>query len=113
VTTDAEDPGAEPVEPDSGEPVELPIDGTLDLHTFPPREVRETVTAYLEACREQNILEVRIIHGKGMGALRRTVQALLSRLPYVVRFRTAGEDGGGWGATLVTLLPVDVDSSSG
>lgn len=42
----------------------MPIDGVLDLHTFPPRETKNVVLAYLEVCQEQGILEVRIIHGK-------------------------------------------------
>lgn len=84
-------------------PVELPIDGTLDLHIFQPREVKHLVPDYLAACQERGILEVRIVHGKGTGALRETVHAILRRLPYVARFRLAGEDAGGWGATLVTL----------
>ncbi|HQG46977.1 MAG TPA: Smr/MutS family protein, partial [bacterium] len=54
-------------EPD---PIPIPIEGALDLHTFAPREVKELVPEYLTACREQGILEVRIIHGKGTGALR-------------------------------------------
>jgi len=87
------------------EPLEVPIDGTLDLHTFDPREVGELVPHYLRACREQGILEVRIIHGKGTGALRRTVHALLERLPEVESFRLASEDRGNWGATLVLLRP--------
>ncbi len=86
-------------------PVALPIDGTLDLHAFNPREVNTLVPDYLAACRERGILQVRIVHGKGTGALRRTVHALLARLPEVVSFRTASEDGGGWGATLVELRP--------
>ncbi len=86
-------------------PIELPIDGTLDLHTFHPREVKELVADYLAECRERGILEVRIIHGKGTGALRRTVHALLSRLPEVAAFGLAMEAAGGWGATLVTLRP--------
>jgi DNA-nicking Smr family endonuclease len=84
-------------------PIDLPIDGTLDLHTFQPRDVKELVPDYLAECRERGILEVRIIHGKGTGALRRTVHAILSRLPEVVSFGLALEDAGGWGATLVTL----------
>ena len=93
--------------PDEIEPVHVPIDGILDLHTFQPRELKEGVTAYLGACRERDILEVRIIHGKGTGALQRTVHALLTRLPEVVWFGQAAEDEGGWGATLVTLAPSD------
>ena len=77
------------------EPVELPIDGVLDLHTFHPREIKELIPEYLAACRERGILEVRIVHGKGTGALRETVHALLRKLPEVAFFRLAGGEGGG------------------
>ena len=94
-------------EPDDGEPdaVELPIDGTLDLHTFAPRDVKDLVPDYLAACRERGILQVRIVHGKGTGVLRRTVHATLDRLDWVEEYGLAGEVGGGWGATLVRLKP--------
>lgn len=83
--------------------MQLPIDGTLDLHTFLPGEVADLVPEYLDACREHGILQVRIIHGKGSGTLRRTVESVLRKLSSVESFRTAGEDAGGWGATIVTL----------
>ena len=91
---------------DEDDLIELPIDGTLDLHTFPPRDVKDLIPDYLAECRAWGILEVRIIHGKGTGALRRTVHAVLARLPEVAAFKPAMEDRGGWGATLVTLRPM-------
>ncbi|MDD4857072.1 MAG: Smr/MutS family protein [Candidatus Krumholzibacteria bacterium] len=87
------------------EPVELPIDGILDLHTFQPGEVKELVRDYLSLCRAKGILRVRIIHGKGTGALRTTVHSILSKIPEVASFKQAMEDEGGWGATIVTLTP--------
>jgi Smr domain len=85
----------------------VPFDGTLDLHTFAPREVKELLPEYLIGCQERGQLQVRVVHGKGTGALRRTVHALLRRDPRVESFRSASEDAGGWGATLVTLRPGD------
>ena len=89
--------------PYGDEPVELAIDGTLDLHAFHPRDVRDLVPSYLEACRRKGIYQVRIVHGKGTGGLRRTVQAILEKHPDVATFRLGGEGGGGWGATIVNL----------
>jgi len=85
--------------------VEVVIDGTLDLHGFDPKEIRDLVPYYLELCRDKDILQVRIIHGKGTGTLRRLVHSLLAKNPLVANYRIAGEDGGSWGATLVDLKP--------
>ena len=87
------------------DPIEIPINGELDLHTFRPNEIGGLITDYLEACREQGIFSVRIIHGKGTGALRKGVLAVLDKLPYVDSHRTAPEWNGGWGATMVELKP--------
>ncbi|ADO73243.1 Smr domain protein [Stigmatella aurantiaca DW4/3-1] len=86
--------------------VEIPIDGNLDLHLFQPREVKELVTEYLWACRQKGLLDVRIVHGKGTGALRKTVHSVLPRLSTVESFRSAEERDGGWGATWVRLKPL-------
>lgn len=91
--------------PEDKDPVVIPIDGTIDLHTFSPKDVRDLVPEYLLACRERDILEVRIIHGKGTGTLRRTVHAILERLDCVRGFHLAGEMAGSWGATIVLLSP--------
>jgi DNA-nicking Smr family endonuclease len=88
-------------------PIEIPIDGTLDLHTFQPREVKGLLFEYLAACRERGILQVRVVHGKGTGSLRKTVHSILERMPEVLSFRLAGEGAGGWGATLVNLRPLN------
>lgn len=89
----------------SEDPVPLPIDGVLDLHTFQPREVKDLVPEYLAACRERGIFSVRIIHGKGTGTLREMVHALLRRSPLVLRFGLADAMSGGWGATIAELVP--------
>ena len=87
------------------QPVELPIDGVLDLHTFQPREIKDLVPDYLAECQQRGILRVRIIHGKGIGNLRRTVNAILAKHPEVISYTLASEHFGGWGATIVHLRP--------
>jgi dsDNA-specific endonuclease/ATPase MutS2 len=80
----------------------LPIDGTLDLHTFRPDELGSLVPTYIEECLKEGIFEIRIIHGKGVGNLRRSVHALLDRNPHVKSYSLSG-DRSSWGATVVTL----------
>ena len=93
-------------------PITLPIDGILDLHTFQPREIKDLISEYVAACQRQGIFQVRIIHGKGTGALRRTVHAALRQLPAIVSFRLAGEDAGNWGAPIVDLRPANNDGKA-
>ncbi len=81
---------------------ELPIDGTLDLHTFNPKDLGSLIPEYIKACLEREIYNIRIIHGKGTGNLRRSVQAILERNPHVESYSLAG-DRSGWGATVATL----------
>lgn len=87
--------------------VELPIDGTLDLHTFSPKDVKRLVPDYIEACREKGITSLRIIHGKGTGTLRAIVRSILEKDPDVISFRHESGSGGSWGATVVDLKPYE------
>ena len=89
--------------------VELPIDGVLDLHTFRPQDVKELLEDYISECRTKGIYEMRIIHGKGTGTLRRTLHSVLEKLPEAESFRTAGEDAGGWGVTIAILKKEKAD----
>ena len=90
---------------DEQAPLELPIDGVLDLHSFRPADVKDLIPDYIRECRKRRLYELRIIHGKGTGALRETVHAILRRTPDVASFGLAPGDAGGWGATLVQLKP--------
>lgn len=91
-------------------PIKIPINGVLDLHTFQPKEVKTLIIDYLNECLKENIRHVRIIHGKGIGNLRRTVESVLSNLDIVESWQPAGADAGHWGATLVTLcLPTNLN----
>ena len=83
--------------------IQFPIEDSIDLHTFRPGEVKDLLNDYLEAACEKDFEEVRIIHGKGTGVLRRTVHEFLKGHPLVVSFREAGPEAGGWGATIAVL----------
>lgn len=90
-------------EPDA---IELPITGELDLHTFRPKDIGSLLPDYFDECRNRQILTLRVIHGKGTGALREGVHRVLERLPEVASWTwPAAENYGGWGATWVQLRP--------
>lgn len=82
---------------------EMPLEGVLDLHTFRPEEASSAVLEYIRQCRERGMSQVRIVHGKGTGALRRTVLSALDNAPQVLSIRPAGPREGSWGATIVYL----------
>ncbi|MGD8427388.1 MAG: Smr/MutS family protein [Balneolaceae bacterium] len=81
---------------------ELPIDGTLDLHTFRPEDLGSLIPDYIEECLKKEIYRIRIIHGKGTGNIRRSVHALLDRNPHVEIYSLA-KDRSSWGATIAKL----------
>jgi len=97
-------PHDDPTAPDDEAPFVIPIEDSLDLHTFAPREVSAVVEEYLFQCHQKAFREVRIIHGRGQGVQRKMVRAVLERSPWVVGFKDAPIDAGGWGATVVELL---------
>lgn len=96
----------------AAEPVHLPVDGVLDLHTFRPRDIKDVVLDYIELCREQGILELRVIHGKGIGEQRRTVHKILEKHSEVESFAIASPHYGGEGATIVRLKTGSVPGQS-
>ena len=92
------------------DPVIIPITDVIDLHHFRPAEVADLLDNYFQECVRAGILSVRVIHGKGTGALKKGVLAILERHPLVTAFSPAPPEAGGWGATLVTLRPLHAGS---
>jgi DNA-nicking Smr family endonuclease len=94
------------------EPVILPIEDVLDLHTFRPQDIPDLLEDYLAECLKYEFYAVRIIHGKGKGVQKKRVQGILKNNPKVASFRDAPPEAGGWGATLVALRKdFDIDIS--
>jgi len=93
------------LDPDANEPdaVELPIEDSLDLHAFAPRDVKRALEAYLHEARTRGFPLVRIIHGRGIGVQREIVRKVLERTSFVAEFHDAPPEAGGWGATVVRL----------
>lgn len=83
--------------------IRFPIEDSIDLHTFRPQEAKDLLRDYLEAASRKGFTEVRIIHGKGTGVLRRIVRSVLETHPLVISFGDAGAGSGGWGATIALI----------
>ncbi len=81
------------------QPFEIEITDTFDLHSIPPRDIREVVQEYLIQSKKKGYRFVRIIHGKGIGFQKQMVRDVLSSSPLVESF----EDGPDWGSTAITL----------
>jgi DNA-nicking Smr family endonuclease len=90
-------------EPFGTEPVELPVTDVLDLHSFPARDMKEAVEAYLAEAHRLGYQALRIIHGPGIGVQREMVREILAGTSFVESYGDAPAEAGGWGATLVTL----------
>ncbi|TKB27392.1 DNA mismatch repair protein MutS [Desulfopila sp. IMCC35006] len=89
--------------PNENDPFAIEIDGILDLHAFSPKDLKTLIPDYLQECQEKGIMDIKIIHGKGIGNIRRSVHALLERDPLVAEYRQADLHSGSWGATIVRL----------
>ena len=77
----------------------VPIEDSIDLHTFQPREIRIVVEEYLYQAAQRGFHEIRIIHGRGIGVQREIVRSILEKHPGVESFR----DAAGRGSTHVVL----------
>jgi DNA-nicking Smr family endonuclease len=89
---------------DEREPVEVPIEDAIDLHSFAPRDVISVVGEYLHAARGAGFSQVRLIHGRGKGVQRADIQRLLRGHALVESYWDAPESN--LGATLVRLRRV-------
>ena len=96
--------------PEKEGPLRIPIEDSIDLHTFSPKEVASVVGEYVDEAARHGFTEVRIIHGRGAGVQRRAVRSALSRHPLVEAFADAPPQAGGWGATVVRLRRGNVTS---
>ncbi len=79
----------------------VPIESSLDLHAFLPREIKSVVEDYVTAAHEAGLTEVRLIHGRGTGVQRGIVQQALERHELVEEFWDAPESH--LGATVARL----------
>jgi dsDNA-specific endonuclease/ATPase MutS2 len=85
--------------------VRIPIESSLDLHTFQPRDIPSVVEEYVNEAHAAGLREIRLIHGRGTGVQRGRVQATLERHPLVVEFWDAPESH--LGATVARLRVAD------
>ena len=85
------------------DPVVVPIEGSIDLHAFSPKDIPSVVEEYIEQCVTAGIYEVRIIHGRGKGVQRQIIRSILEKHPRVLSFKAAPVEAGGWGATILVL----------
>jgi len=82
--------------------MKVPIEDSIDLHTFAPRDVASVVVEYISAAHEAGLREVRLIHGRGKGVQRGIVQQTRENHPLVAEFWDAPESH--LGATVAVLV---------
>ncbi|MCX4187713.1 Smr/MutS family protein [Methylophaga sp. OBS4] len=85
------------------------IEAELDLHGMTLAVAEPTLGQFLEACQQEHIRCVRIIHGKGLGSrdnkpvLKSKLNFWLRQSEIVLAFCSATVDDGGTGALYVLL----------
>ncbi|MBU3950003.1 MAG: Smr/MutS family protein [Proteobacteria bacterium] len=84
-------------------PIRIPVEDSIDLHTFRPEDVSDLLSQYFQECIANGIYTVRIIHGKGKGILKNHVAGILKKSPYVISFFDSPPERGGWGSTIAEL----------
>ena len=94
-------PNAECQMPNAEDPHRVPIEASLDLHTFQPCDIPSVVDEYIRAAHETGLREVRLIHGRGIGVQRGIVQSVLDKHPLVESLYDAAESH--LGATVAVL----------
>jgi dsDNA-specific endonuclease/ATPase MutS2 len=84
------------------DPVRIPIEKSLDLHTFAPQDIASVVDEYIREAYSAGLLEVRLIHGRGGGVQRAIVQKILDNHSLIVEFFDDADSH--LGATIAILM---------
>ncbi|MGZ5477836.1 MAG: Smr/MutS family protein [Thermoanaerobaculia bacterium] len=83
------------------DPLRIPIEGTIDLHAFAPRDIPSVVEEYINEAHAAGFVEVRLVHGRGLGVQRGIVQRALELHPLVLEF--LDDPASHLGATIAVL----------
>jgi DNA mismatch repair protein MutS2 len=76
----------------------------LDMRGWRASEVEDQLDHYLNDAYLANLAEVRLVHGKGTGALRQVVRNMLKGHPLVASFNSGGQGEGGDGVTIAKMV---------
>ncbi|HNB71487.1 MAG TPA: endonuclease MutS2 [Acidobacteriota bacterium] len=87
----------------SHQPASEESQAEINLIGCTAEEARDRADKFLDDAAMHQMSQVRIIHGMGMGILRREIENLLEGHPHVARFYKAPNNQGGAGATIVEL----------
>ena len=79
------------------------VNDELNIRGMLVKEAMDTTDKYLDDAYLAGIPTVRILHGKGTGALRNAVHTELRENPHVTKFQFAPNSQGGEGVTIVTF----------